>query len=340
MTQSNSPSKEEIEKYLFHELISSEREKIEEQLFEDNDFFYEVLLLEDDLVDLYVIGKLEGDQLARFENSLQASPERREKVASAQALQRRIAELAEEKRVVAGALEFSPWKRLPTFIGLRSPLFQYAVAGLFILLIVGIVFLLVERRQLNQEIARLNENQRSEEDRRQERMLQERIQASQDREEEVKRQLETERGETKAAREQVQLATSEREKVERELEELRRKRGSPIELVPTAIAQVYLQPYASGRRGSIKEKVLGSDTRGLAMSLELEAGSELTTPISVEINGKKEPIDVELHNLSSRIWLASISVAPRRLADGMNKIILKNADNDEIGSYRLIIKRR
>lgn len=345
MTQRHSLATEDIKKYLFHELPSSEREKIEERLFEDVDFFYEVMTVENDLVDLYALHKLKGDELARFEKSLRASPGRREKVSTALALQRCIAkakqqELRREEGIAVGDGEVPLWKRFTTFTSLRSAALQFALVALFILLTAGMVFLLIERQRVNQELAHLRESQRNDEGQRQEKILQESLEAAQEREEELKRQLETERGEATAVREQLQRATSEREKAGRELDELRRKQGSLTQLRPTAIAQVYLQPDTLGRRGNIAEKVLGNDTRGLVINLELETGSELKTPISVEINGKKEPIDVQLHSLSSGIIVASISIVPRRVADGMNTIILKNADNDEIGSYRLIIKKQ
>src|SRR5437868_12880968 len=113
MTQRNSSSKEEIKKYLFHELTPGEQEKIEERMFEDNDFLYEVLDVENELVDLYVLGKFEGDELARFEKSLRSSPGRREKAATAAALQRCIAEekqvkLAQEK-IAADVVDIPLW---------------------------------------------------------------------------------------------------------------------------------------------------------------------------------------------------------------------------------------
>lgn len=345
MTQRYSLSTEAIKKYLFYELSLSEREKIEERLFEDEAFFYEVMTVENDLVDLYALRKLTGDELALFEKSLPASPGRRERVATALALQRCIAEakqaeIMQEEGIAVGAGGIPLWKRFTTFTSSRPAALQFAVVALFILLTAGMVFLLVERRRVNQELAHLRESQRNDEGQPQEKILQERLKAAQEREEELKRQLATERGEATAVHEQLQRTVSESEKVERELEELRRKQSRSTPLYPTAIAQVYLQPATPSRRGSTEIKVLESDIRGFVISLELEAGSDLKKPLSVEMNGKKEPMDVQLYSLSSGIILASISIAPRRVIDGMNTITLKNADNDEIGSYRVIIKKR
>lgn len=350
MTQRYSSSTPEIKKYLFHELSLSEREKLEERLFEDDNFFYEVLTVENDLVDLYALDKLEGAELERFERSMRASPGRREKVATALALQRWIAEarqpeLMQEEGIAVVGGELPLWKRFTTFTSSRSAAFQFAAAALFILLTAGMVFLLIERGQVRQELAHLRESKRNDEGQRQEQILQERLKAAQEREEELKRQLETERGEAMATREQLQRAMSKREQAERDLEELRHKQSSPKQnsptrLYPTAVAQVYLEPFTGSMRSSIAEKVMESDVGSIIINLKLDAGSDLKQPLSVEINGKKEPIEVQLHSLSSRIIIGSINIARRKVVNGMNTIILKNADNDEIGSYRLIIKKQ
>lgn len=354
MTQKHSISREEIKKYIFRELTPRERERVEQELFEDNDFLSELLEVENDLVDQYVLEKLKGDDLARFEKSLQTSPDRREKVATARALQHYIAEekqmeLALEKSIATGTTEIPLWKRLTAFIGISPAVLQYAVVGLFILMTAGIIFLLVERRQANQELARLHKSQNNVEGLQREKTLQEQYQtaqeelkAAQEREAELKLQLETAQGEKTALREQLESAISDREKAELEAERIRREQSNQtIQQTPLIAREIFLQPTGDiTRSDSAAEEVIKRNTKSIVLNLELGLGVRPKEPLSVEINGKKESTDVRLHSLSSQITLASISISPRRIANGMNTIVLKDADNQEIKSYELNAKKQ
>ncbi|MCB1025586.1 MAG: hypothetical protein KDB79_14410, partial [Acidobacteria bacterium] len=86
MTEIESKQSEEMKRFVFHELSIEEREIFEERFFLDEDFFYDLLELENRLVDDFVRGKLKGSDLKRFEASLEKSEERRQKVANAIAL--------------------------------------------------------------------------------------------------------------------------------------------------------------------------------------------------------------------------------------------------------------
>lgn len=352
MTQKHSISREEIKKYIFRELKPHERERVEQELFEDNDFLYKLLEVENDLVDLYVLEKLEGDDLARFEKSLQTSPEMREKVATARALQHYIAEekqreSAWEKSIAASATEIPLWKRVTAFIGVSPSVIQYAVAGLFILMTTGIIFLLVEQRRVNQELARLHENRSKIEEPQPEKTLQEQFQAvqeelkaAQEREAELKRQIESQQGEATTLHEQLERAVSEREKAERESEKLRREQLSPANPQTSVIARIYLEQTSYGKRGGSAEELIRRDARSLVITLDLGLDVALKEPLSVEINGRREATDVQLNRLSPGITLASINIAPQRVNNGTNKIVLKDADNRELGIYELNVKKR
>ena len=91
MTNADSKINEaEIKRYLYNEMTDDERARIEEEFFDDDELFFEVVSLENELVDFYARGKFPAAELARFERSLEALPERRAKIANAVALQSHI----------------------------------------------------------------------------------------------------------------------------------------------------------------------------------------------------------------------------------------------------------
>jgi hypothetical protein len=75
--------------YLLGELSEEENERIERQYLADPDFFDELLAVEDDLLDEYARGELQGRQREQFERRL-ATPRQRERLRDAQILMARL----------------------------------------------------------------------------------------------------------------------------------------------------------------------------------------------------------------------------------------------------------
>jgi hypothetical protein len=159
MTELNTSQTEEMKRYLFHEMNEKEQAAIEGRFFADSDYFYDLVTLENDLVDRYARGDLRGADLNRFERSLQTSPERREKVANAKALQRHIAEEKQAVSPLTAVPRVSFWERLSGFFNFQMPAFQYVMAGLLVLMTVGTVWLLIDKWRSNNELARYKQEQ-------------------------------------------------------------------------------------------------------------------------------------------------------------------------------------
>ena len=81
-----------LKRYLYDELNEAEREKLENDFFLNDELFFEVLELENRLIDQYAKGRLSADEIVRFESSLEKFPDRKQKVANATALQTYIEE--------------------------------------------------------------------------------------------------------------------------------------------------------------------------------------------------------------------------------------------------------
>jgi anti-sigma-K factor RskA len=81
----------EIRKYLLGNIqAEDERRKIEERLMFDDDYFEEILMQEEELIQDYVDGHLSAGERRRFEKHFFISEERRHKIKFARALRRYI----------------------------------------------------------------------------------------------------------------------------------------------------------------------------------------------------------------------------------------------------------
>ncbi len=196
----NSINQEELKSFLFYELSDDERQTVEEQFFEDENLFYDLMELENELVDGYVQKTLSDVDTKRFENSLKMSVERREKVANAQALNTFITEENEALAATVYDLETveeTPtfWDKITAFFTLQMPMMQYATALIILALVGGISYMAYDRIRLNNEMAEIKKQQEE----------QERIRQ---REEELKR-LEEQRRQNEQRQQELQNQTPE-----------------------------------------------------------------------------------------------------------------------------------
>jgi hypothetical protein len=76
----SAPDDEQLERYLLGLLSNEDTERLDELSIADDDIAWRLKVVEDDLIDAYVTGALEGPRLARFESFYLSSPRRRKKV--------------------------------------------------------------------------------------------------------------------------------------------------------------------------------------------------------------------------------------------------------------------
>jgi hypothetical protein len=112
-------------RYLLGEIPDEERDRFEELYFQDNALHERLQALEEELVDSYVRGKLEGDRRRRFEQRYLATAEGRERVAFAQTLTEYISKTPPKNQSA-----WHPWwGSLLTLFQSRSPAFRIALAA-------------------------------------------------------------------------------------------------------------------------------------------------------------------------------------------------------------------
>jgi anti-sigma factor RsiW len=80
LSHASGPDDAQLARYLLGLLSSEETERVDELTFVDDDVAWRVRDVENDLVDAYVRGTLDGEMLARFESFYLSSPRRRQKV--------------------------------------------------------------------------------------------------------------------------------------------------------------------------------------------------------------------------------------------------------------------
>jgi tetratricopeptide (TPR) repeat protein len=77
-----------LRRYLLGQLTDDAREEVEKDLLASDEVFEELLVVEDEIIDDYVAGKLAEDEHSAFENHFLATPERQDKLKFGRAFKR------------------------------------------------------------------------------------------------------------------------------------------------------------------------------------------------------------------------------------------------------------
>src|SRR5258707_12934208 len=75
-----------LKKYFLDELSAEDRDQVEREYLGDREFFDQLLMVEDELIDDYVAGELSSGERDRFERKMLATPRQREKLCQARLL--------------------------------------------------------------------------------------------------------------------------------------------------------------------------------------------------------------------------------------------------------------
>lgn len=129
-------SHEAIKNYLLGQVSEQEESEVEMRLLADPEFYDELSIVEDELIDQYLGGALSDTDRKSFQSHFVSSPERHQKVRFARAL---------KKHVAVSAEEVSSPQPLSIF-SLRRPVVPYAIAAA-LLVVLGVSYLLVRNGQ-------------------------------------------------------------------------------------------------------------------------------------------------------------------------------------------------
>ncbi|HEX8566642.1 MAG TPA: hypothetical protein VF648_13430 [Pyrinomonadaceae bacterium] len=160
-------SKDDLHRrYLLDDVSEEERQAVEERFLQDDDFFDEMLAVEDELYFDYRQDRLSKTGRAVFERKFLRSAEDREKSAFAGAFLQATAKLAEEKasaeRKIPESSNFTTWRQsIAAFFSFPNPALQFGFAAVSILLFLGLIGFFIQNARRQDEAANL-ENSRNE----------------------------------------------------------------------------------------------------------------------------------------------------------------------------------
>jgi hypothetical protein len=258
------PSLEQMKQFLYGELTEPESLAIEERLFADGEFFYELKGLEDDLVDKYVQGKLSGEEIERFEKSLTKSQARISQIKNARALQRHIAERKNAAHTFDD-LETAQrpiQTRLFSLVSLQAPSMQYAMVAVIVLMGITAAWLLYDNVRTRHELteARSGHAQRIRE-------LEDEIEVSRRQLEALQQQVDEKSGRNEELYRLLQEREVELQRLERELESRRSQNESPAVIAAQITA-------LDNMGGAEPPKVIKSGPRFVRVQLPLLTEAE------------------------------------------------------------------
>ena len=136
-------------KYLLAELSLEQQSEIEEQLFLDKEFFQQLQIAEEELIDDYVYGELTANERTRFESSFLSLPERRESLRIALALSQYPTSPAPVAAAAAKDTNSQPSLKLwfLPFLRFHNPVLKFSVLAAQLLIMIGGLWLLIRAIQ-------------------------------------------------------------------------------------------------------------------------------------------------------------------------------------------------
>ena len=141
-----------LTRYLLGDLSERERIEIEDRYLSNGEFFDELVVAEDELIDDCVRGKLSRKDRELFEQNFLTSTARRERVKSSRALMEFADKHAATPRV-------SWWQRVRSAFKLESPAMGLALATGFMMLIVGVPLVVIQMSKLRSDLKGLQSEQ-------------------------------------------------------------------------------------------------------------------------------------------------------------------------------------
>ena len=342
-TEKTSVTGEELKRYLYAELNQAEKDKIEEQLFLDDELFYEAVNLENELVDRFAKGKLEPAERIRFEKSLESFPDRKQKVANAVALQTFI----EDERPMVSPIEPATqtfWQKLTDFFTIKSPILGSAMTGVLLLFVIGGVFLMLDNRRKAEELARLQDERGDIESvwKEREGELQKQMTNSNQRLSELQNQLENKSDESD---ELIKTLSNEQQRIQqlqKDLEKIQREKNKvqPTQKPPAPeIVSIPLSPNIGNREDRFTTTSVGEKTKRIAINLSLPNEVIKGERLTILLNGNQY-----LQGISPRVSpdgkkSISLTIPTKNLPSGENKLTVVNSAGKEITQYNFKVEK-
>jgi hypothetical protein len=133
-----------MRRYFLGDLPQEERDRLENRYLADGEIFEELIATEHDLIDAYVRGELTDDERRKFELEYFKSPQRRQKVGFARALNQ-VSALANQAVVSQTA---SPWKKVWAAFSVQQMIPQWALGAAAVMIVASGSLLMMQNYRL------------------------------------------------------------------------------------------------------------------------------------------------------------------------------------------------
>ncbi len=308
-------NEERLARYLLGQLPEEEQQKIEQHAFDDDEFYGQLLEVEDDLRCAYAQGTLPLAQKELFEKRFLIFADERKKLALARDM---IAVLRQAPVADAWSEASSRGERktdrslLSWILGWASPLPRYAMSAAALVVVAGVVWLLFETAKLRNEINRLHAERATAEQQLNQRAAEERARIEQL--EQLDKQLAEER--------------DRRAQLEQELS----KRGEQADerSARPAVVALFLSPGGIRGGGQTRRLVLAPGVEQVRLRLELTGeASNSYRAVLLNADGKEVSSRADLRaRLDGARRIASLTLPARLLAEDDYELKLTGVDRD------------
>ncbi|HUR96751.1 MAG TPA: hypothetical protein VMZ26_01665 [Pyrinomonadaceae bacterium] len=310
-------SETEIDKYLFNEMSEAEGEDFEDKFADDDAFFYEIAERENALVDGYLRGRLQSDNLARFERSLADLPARRDKIANAKIIHEFIADGRTGNKTITIAERTSLFSRIFSF----GPKLQFASVTAILILALASTFLWTENRRLGS--------------------LDQELTASRGREADLVSKIGDESQTSSELTADLDAERRRREELEAEIARLRRTNDHPVNAAPQTTIAALVLPWVGNRGGSAAPvRPLKLDTGVTRVSIVASLPSDIATGdvASALLNGEAVAENVKTVNRGGEKSI-SFTVPAAKLKPERNELIIRDGNNAVVVTYIIAVTK-
>ena len=265
---------EMMRRYLLDEMSDNERQSIEENFLEDDDFFEEIAAFEDELFYEYKQNRLTKNQRFVFEEKFLKSPQDQEKAAFAEAFLQATEEIGKEK----SATNF--WQSIAAFFNFSNSALRVGMALATVLVVFGFGIWLITNSRWQDVAVEIPKNINTAMFTPTPPEIDEKIiEEKQKEQDELDKRLDEEKQKSKQNADKIREIEVKREKLQREIEENRKKNVAPspkMKSEPRTVVAVALLPglfTRSDGEGGNKIK-LSSNIKTLQLNLSLKNQEE------------------------------------------------------------------
>ena len=135
--KAHSGEQKSIMQYLLGQAGPEESSTFEERLITDKDFYDELIIAEDELIDQYLDGDLTAHEREQFETHFMFSPERRQKIRFGRALHR-VAVNTDDDRHVHSLSKPLRMSRFPLHLRWSNAVLSYSVLAMLVIAGIGV----------------------------------------------------------------------------------------------------------------------------------------------------------------------------------------------------------